>query len=123
MLRTLRAPLAAAALFLVVVSSTTTAWVSRRSSSDGTVAVVAEALREDAAMDRTLAERDHEHGPIALARVQELRRRLGSTDAALRGAPDDETLYRSLAARERLLDEIRSVLGMPPRPPRAPVAP
>jgi hypothetical protein len=84
---------------------------------------VASALREDAALDRTLSGRDHDHGPIARERVQELRRRLSATDAALRRAPDDETLYRSLAGRERLRGEIRSVLGMGPSAPRAPIAP
>lgn len=122
-LRSLNVPLAAAALVLVVLSSTMTAWVMTRASGDGTAAVVSAALREDATMDRTLSGRDHEHGPIARDRVQELRRRLAATDAALRRAPDGETLYRSLAARERLLGEIRSVLGMGPPAPRAPVAP
>lgn len=122
-LRSLNVPLAAAALVLVVLSSTMTAWVMTRASGDGTAAVVTAALREDATMDRTLTGRDHDLGPIARDRVQELRRRLAATDAALRSAPDEETLYRSLAARERLLGEIRSVLGMGPRAPRAPIAP
>ena len=122
-LRSLNVPLAAAALVLVVLSSTMTAWVVTRASGDGTAAVVTAALREDATMDGTLSGRDHEHGPIARERVQELRRRLSATDAALRSAPDEETLYRSLAARERLLGEIRSVLGMGPPAPRAPIAP
>ena len=122
-LRSLNVPLAVAALVLVALSSTMTAWVMTRSSGDGTAAVVTAALREDATMDRTLSSRDHEHGPIARDRVQELRRRLSATDAALRSAPDEEALYRSLAARERLLTEIRSLLGMGPRAPRAPIAP
>lgn len=122
-LRSLNVPLAVAALILVVLSSAMTAWVMTRTSGDGTSAVVTAALREDAAMDRTLSGRDHDHGPIARERVQELRRRLSTTDAALRNAPDDEALYRSLAGRERLLGEIRPLLGMGPRAPRAPVAP
>lgn len=122
-LRSLNVPLAAAALVLVVLSSAMTAWVVTRSSSDGTTAVVVAALREDATLDGTLARRDHEHGPVARERIQELRRRLSITDAALRRAPDEETLYRSLAQRVRLIGEIRSVLGMGPPAPRPPVAP
>ena len=122
-LRSLNVPLTAAALVLVVLSSTMTAWVVTRSSGHGAEAVVAAALREDATLDRTLSGRDLEHGPIARERVQELRRRLSAADAALRRAPDDETVYRSLAERERLLAEIRSALGMGPRAPRAPIAP
>lgn len=122
-LRSLSVPLTVAALVLVVLSSTMTAWVVTHSGGDGTSSVVAAALREDATMDRTLSARDHEHGPIARARVQELRRRLSAADAALRRAPDDEAVYRSLAERERLLAEIRSLLGMGPPAPRAPIAP
>lgn len=122
-LRSLNVPLAVAALVLVVLSSSITAWVVTRSPGTGSAAVVASALREDAALDRTLSGRDHDRGPIDRERVQELRRRLRATHAALRSAPDDETRYRSLAGRERLLGEIRSVLGMGPSAPRAPIAP
>ncbi|HET9012419.1 MAG TPA: hypothetical protein VFN38_11430, partial [Gemmatimonadaceae bacterium] len=122
-LRSLNRPLTVAAFVLVVLSSALTAWVMTRSPRDDTAAVVTAALREDATMDRALSARDHDPSPIAGESVQELRRRLRSVDDALRRAPDDESLYRSLAGRERLLGEIRTALGMGPRAPRAPMAP
>ena len=122
-LRSVRAPLAAAAIFLVALSSMTTVWVVRRAPVG--VQPVAPPLRavleENAALDRALASHDREHGPIPRERIAELRERLAAADAALRGAPDDEALYRALAERERVLKEIRAVLGQGPRPPRAPV--
>jgi hypothetical protein len=121
-LRSIRAPLAVWAAVLVLLSSVTTAWVVTRVALGGDGAPpVAPYLREDAAFDRALAERDHEQGPVARARIAELRARLAAVDAAIRSAPNDEALYRALAERERVTAEIRPVLGRGPRPPRAPV--
>lgn len=122
LLHSLRAPLALAAVVLVVLFSATTAWVASRltSRADG-AAAAAPALAADAALDRRLAARDHEHGPIAPERVGALRAQLAGVDAALRHAPDDEALYRALAERERVLKEIRPVLGIGPPASRAPM--
>lgn len=126
LLRSMRAPLAAAALILVLLSSATTAWVVTRGSAlvhgtNGAAPSLPTVLADDAALDRTLAGRDHDHGPIARERIGELRRELATVDAALRRAPDDEALYRALADRERVLNDIRPVLGRAPRAPRAPL--
>lgn len=125
LLRSLRPPLVLAALVLVVLSSATTAWVVTRLTSIGSRegVQVAPALRADADLDRMLAARDHDHGPIARERVDELRRRLATMDDALRRAPDDEALYAALAQREHVLKELTSVLGIGPRAPRAPLPP
>lgn len=125
LLRSLRAPLLAAALALVALTSWTTARLVSRTPSDvaGTAARVV--LQEDAALDRTLASHDRERSPIPRERVRALRARLAAADAAIRRAPDDEALYRALAERERVVAEIRPVLGRapkPPRPPRPPIA-
>jgi hypothetical protein len=121
LLRSLRAPLAIAACVLVLLSSVTTAWIVTRATTGGAVAPpLAPYLQEDARLDRALAAHDHEHGPIPRERVAALRGRLAAVDAALRRAPDDEAFYNALALRERVLAEIRPVLGRGPRPPRAP---
>jgi hypothetical protein len=123
-LRSIRAPLLAFAVVLVGLSSVTTALLVRRVSASGSVAPpVAPYLDEDAAFERDLATREHDHGPVPRPRVAALRAGLAEVDAALRHAPTDEAFYRALAERERLLREIRAVLGRGPRPPRAPVPP
>jgi hypothetical protein len=123
-LRSIRAPLATFAVVLVALSSATTAWVLTRVPASGAPAPpVAPYLDEDAALDRALAARDHDLGPVSRARLAALRARLAAADAALRGAPTDEAYYQSLAERERVLREIRAALGRGPRPPRAPVPP
>ena len=120
-LRAIRAPLVTAAMVLVALSSLSTAWlVTRFSTREASAPPVAAYLREDAELDRALAARDHDHGPIARPRVAELRARLAGADAAVRRATDDEALYRARAERERVLREIRPVLGRGPRPPRPP---
>ena len=123
LLRSIRAPLAMAALVLVVLSSATTAWVVTRGSGRGPAAepAVRVVLSEDAALDRALAAHEREGGPIPRERAADLRARLAAADDAIRRAPDDEALYRALAERERVVREIRRVLGMGPRPPRPPV--
>jgi hypothetical protein len=121
LLRSMRAPLAAAAFAVIVLSSATTAWVMTRVTADsGGAPAVTSYLEKDAAFDRALAARDHEHGPVSRERIAELRARLAATDDAIRHAPDDESLYRALADRERVVSAIRSVLGRGPAPPRAP---
>ena len=77
-------------------------------------------VAEDASFDHALAARDHEHGPVSRERIAELRAKLATADDGIRRAPDDEALYRALAERERVLAEIRTVLGRAPHPPRAP---
>jgi hypothetical protein len=121
LLRSLRVPLAAAAIALVMLSVATTSWIVERVST-GSVGVssISAYVDEDASLDRALAARDHEHGPVSRERIAELRAKLAAADAAIRRAPDDEALYRALAERERVLAEIRPVLGRAPRPPRAP---
>jgi len=120
-LRSLRLPLSVAAVSLVLLSAVTTAWVMRRvNATSARAPVAARSLAEDADFDRALAARDHEHGPVPRERVAALRASLAAADAAIRGATDDEALYRALAERERVLGDIRPVLGRGPRPPRAP---
>ncbi|AHG93406.1 hypothetical protein J421_5871 (plasmid) [Gemmatirosa kalamazoonensis] len=126
-LRSLRRPLVTFAVVLVALSCVTTAWVVTRVAH--VMARGAEAppvvpfLDEDATLDRALAAYDHDGGPIPRPRVATLRARLAATDAALRHASTDEAFYQSLAERERVLREIRAVLGRGPRPPRPPVPP
>lgn len=126
-LRSMRASLAIAAIVLVALSSATTVWVMGRVSpaeSTGGVSGVPSvpvALDEDVALERALAARDRERGPVARERIHELRQRLRAADGDLRRAPNDEALLRALAERERVVAEVRLVLGRGPRPPRAPV--
>lgn len=127
-LRSMRAPLLVMAALLVVLSSVATAWVVTRASAVARAGAVVPSLstlvEEDAAFDRALAELERATTDAAEgARVRELRRGLAVADADLRGAPDDETLFRALAERERVLKEVRRVLGEPVRPPRAPTPP
>ena len=123
-LRSFNRPLAVAALALVVLSSAVTAWVVRQTSADGdrnAVAITA-ILEEDAEYEAALdARRQVSDGESEGNRA--LRQRLVDADAAVRNAPDDETLYRTLADRERIVREVRMLLGRPPEPPRAPIAP
>src|SRR5512132_422825 len=107
-LRSMRAPL------LVVLSSVATAWVVTRASAVARAGAVVPSLstlvEEDAAFDRALAEVERATTDAADgARVRELRHDLAVADADLRGAPDDEALVRALAARERVLKEVRRV--------------
>jgi len=124
-LRSMNGSLAAAALVLVLLTALTTTWLTTRVPirESSVVAAVPAILRDDAQLDGALAARDHPNGPIARQRISDLRERLGRADAALRVAPDDEALYRALADRERVVKEIRSLLGAPPVAPRPPLAP
>ena len=120
-LRSLRVPLAAAAIALVLLSVATTSWiVERLSTGSGGAPSITAYVNEDASLDRALAARDHEHGPVSRERIAELRAKLAAADGAIRRAADDEALYRALAERERVLAEIRPVLGRAPQRPRAP---
>ena len=126
-LRSMRAPLLVMAALLVALSSAATAWVVTRASAvvhgDAVVPSLTSILEEDAAAGRSLAAREREPGAVAPDRIHELRQRLAAADAALRNAPDDEALYGALAMRERVMREVRPVLGGVPQPPRAPRAP
>jgi hypothetical protein len=124
LLRSLRAPLAAAAVALVVLSASTAAWLTNRAAAGGRPGPPPRVLHEEsAAFDRALAELERGSDPAGRAPTGALRARLAAADDAVRGATDDERLYRALADRERLVKEIRSALGRGPRPPRAPVPP
>jgi len=124
-LRSFNRPLAVAALALVVLSSALTAWVVRQTSAHGdrnAVAITA-ILEEDADYEAALGGRSHESDFATRERIRALRQRLAGADAAGRNAPDDEALYRTLADRERIVGEVRTLLGRPPKAPRAPIAP
>jgi hypothetical protein len=123
LLRSLRAPLLAAAVVLVALTSWATARVASRAPADVAGHAARVVLDEDAALDRMLESRDAERGPIPRERIRTLRARLAAADASIRGAPDDEALYRALAERERVLADVRAVLGRGPRPPRPPIPP
>ena len=108
----------------MVLSSAVTAWVVRQTSTHGdrNAATIAAILEEDAEYEAALGARRQVNDDASEGN-RALRQRLVDADAAVRNAPDDETLYRTLADRERIVREVRMLLGRPPEPPRAPIAP